>query len=95
MLQSGRALARASVGGGLANPALSVAEWVLISTIDHVSSSPPYKPDFGFSHGPASSIRHRKVRYRGFRRAIEVKADPAISCPRSALPPSFDETAAR
>ena len=66
------------------------------STIDSRFQRPPPKiPDFGFSHGPASSCRHRSVRCGAFRRADGIKADPAIPLPRATFTPPFDDIAHR
>ena len=75
---SGRALARAPLGGGFIRSRPFGRGWVRSSTIGHVSSRPPKIPYIGFAHSTAPSIRHLAVRYGAFRSNVEVKADPAM-----------------
>ena len=75
---SGRALARASVGGGLSGPALSVA----VGAQFHRSTrfQPPSLKcrTSGFPTVRLQATGTFAVRYGAFRRSSEVKADPAM-----------------
>ena len=64
---SGRALARAPLGGGLSDPALSVAVGFAVPPWITFPAALPEIPDIGFSHGPASSNRHLAVWSGAFR----------------------------
>ena len=79
ILLSGRALARAPLGGGFIQSRPFGCGWV--PQFHHRSRFQPPSPKIpyvGFSHSTASSIRHRTVRYGAFRSSAEVKADPAM-----------------